>query len=167
MELGAVMKKLLLLLCIVMIIWQCQACAKASKAVEFRDLYHEVVGFSDSETIYKPIGRDTVFLLSNIEYQRFMEEYFEQRALLIEPPDEDKAVVYLQFSGEWSSAYPYTIKSIESDGETLTVTVQKEKSDVKVDPAPDFDGIFYWVVFLELDKTHLGRKMDIAVVELI
>ena len=159
---GIDMKRWLILICAVAIISQFLIGCSASKDVEFKEFYSQVIGFTESDEKYKTIQQDTVLMLGNEDFQKFKEEYFTPREIPMETPDKEKAVLYLQIPSPTSSVNTYNVKSINVTNNTLTVNLNKS-SVAQVDGTDGFNGTWKWVMLMEVDKTNLKDNMKIVI----
>lgn len=156
------MKRWLILICSIFIMYQFLIGCSASKNIEFKEFYSQVIGFSENDVKYKTIQQDTVLLLTNEDFQKFKDEYFTPRQIPMESPDKEKAVLYLQIPSPTSSVNIYTIQNINVKNNTLTVNL-KNLSVAQVDAAEGFNGVWKWVMLIELDKTNLKDNMKIII----
>jgi hypothetical protein len=159
---GIDMKRWLILICTAVIMSQFLIGCSASKDVEFKEFYSQVIGFSENDEKYKTIQQDTVLMLGNEDFQKFKEEYFTPREIPMETPDKEKAVLYLQIPSPTSSVNTYNVKSINVTNNTLTVNLNKS-SVAQVDGIDGFNGTWKWVMIMEVDKTNLKDNMKIVI----
>lgn len=115
------MKRLLLLICTVIIISQFLIGCSANKNVEFKEFYSQVIGFSENDEESKPIQQDTILMMNNDDFQKFKDEYFMPRRIPMESPDKEKAVLYLQIPSPTCSVKGYSVKRINVSNNTLIV----------------------------------------------
>lgn len=96
------------------------------------------------------------------EFQKFKDKYISSRAIPIESPNKEKAVLYLHVSSKDSSVNMYSVKSIKLNNSTLTANL-KRYSVADVDGKSGFNGTWKWVMLIEIDKTNLKENMEIVV----
>ena len=155
------MKKYLLFIISTLILSQFFVGCSRKEIVPFKPFYNQVLGFSNSGEEYKPIEQDTLLMLDNEDFQDFKKEYFEPREIPMEEPDEEKAVLYLQIPSESSSVNTYSVKDVSVKGNILTVNLINI-GVAKVNPVEGFDGKWYYVILLGIDKTNLKENLKIA-----
>jgi len=131
-------------------------------AVAYKEIYSEIIGFDENNDLLKPIPQDTMLILKNENYQKFVNEYFVPREIPIPEPDKEKAVLYLQMPSEDSSVDTYTVKGISVKENNLVIDIEKEGM-AQVDAVSEFKGMFKWVEFIEIDKQKLSDNMKIKV----
>jgi len=156
------MKRLLILICAIVIMSQFLIGCSASKDVKFKEFYSQVIGFSENDEKYKTIQQDTVLMLGNEDFLKFKNEYFTPREIPMESPDKEKAVLYLQIPSPTSSVNTYNVKSINVTNNTLTVNLNKS-GVAQVDGIDGFNGTWKWVMLMEVDKTNLKDAMKIVI----
>ena len=155
------MKRWLILICTVVIMSQFLIGCSASKDVEFKEFYSQVIGFSENdEKFIKTIQQDTVLMLGNVDFQKFKEKYLSE--IPMELPNKEKAVLYLQIPSPTSSVNTYSVKSINVSNNTLTVNLNKS-GVAQVDGTDGFNGTWKWVMLIEVDKTNLKDNMKIVI----
>ena len=156
------MKRWLKFICVVAIISLFLIGCSAQRKIEFKEIYSETIGFSDSVDKYKPISQDAVLLLTNEDFQIFMDKYFTKRKIPIESMDKEKAVLYLQIPSTTNAVDTYYVENMYVKNSTLTVNLTKMSAGY-VDAKEGFNGIFKWVLVLEVDKHNLKDDMKIVI----
>lgn len=157
------MKRLLLLICTVIIISQFLIGCSVNKNVEFKEFYSQVIGFSENDEKSKSIQQDTILMLTNEDFQKFKDEYFTPRKIPMESPDKEKAVLYLQIPSQTSTVNNYSAESINVRNNTLIVNLKKSGGYYEVDGVSGFNGTWKLVMLIEVDKTNLKDNMEIVV----
>ncbi|MDD7793013.1 hypothetical protein [Clostridium sp. 'White wine YQ'] len=156
------MKKLLVFICLFVITSQFLVGCSTKKSVQFKEFYSQVIGFSENDEKSKPIPQDTILMLTNEDFQKFKDKYFNPREIPMESPDKEKAVLYLQIPSSTSSVNQYNVESININNKILTVKLKKS-AVAQVDGKSGFNGTWKWVIFIEVDKTNLKDNMDVVV----
>lgn len=156
------MKRLMTIVFMLVLASQFLTGCSESKHIKLKDLYHQVVGFSDNDETLQPVPQDAILLMTHEDYQSFMDMYFSARELPIESPDKDKAVLYLQFPSASTAVDTFCVKNIYLKNKTMTVNIKNIGTSM-VDPIAGFDGTFKWVMFLEFDKSDLKDNMKIVI----
>ncbi len=156
------MKKLLALICLIVIASQFLVGCSTKKSVQFREFYSQVIGFSENDEKSKPIPQDTILMMTNEEFQKFKNKYFTPREIPMESPGKEKAVLYLQIPSPTSSVNQYSVQSINISNKTLTVNLKKS-AVAQVDGKSGFNGTWKWGMVIEIDKTNLKDNMDVIV----
>lgn len=156
------MKKLLSLVCIIVIISQVFTGCSANKNVQFKEFYSLVIGFSENDEKSKPVPQDTILMSSNEEFLKFKDKYFTARELRIDSPDKEKAVLYIQIPSDTSSVNSYKVESINAKNKILTVNL-KQSGMAMVKATEGFNGKWKWVLLVEMDKTNLKNNMKIVI----
>ncbi|MCM0650232.1 hypothetical protein NBE98_17850 [Clostridium swellfunianum] len=156
------MKKLIALLCLVIIMSQAVIGCSANNSVQFKEFYSQVIGFSEGDEISKPVPQDTILMMTNEDFQKFKDIYFTPRKIPMESPDKEKAVLYLQIPSPSSSVNVYSVKNINISSSTITVNLKKSAA-AQVDGKSGFNGSWKWVMFIEIDKTDLKDNMKVVV----
>lgn len=134
-----------------------------NNALEFKEIYSHIIGFSTKNNNFKPIDQDTILFMTNEAFQEFKDEYFSAEAIQIKSPDTKKAVLYLQIpSLTTSTVINYTVNSININNDTLTVNLKKS-AVTAIDCNNDVNCTWEWVIFLEVDKTNLKDNISIIV----
>lgn len=134
----------------------------SKKSVQFEEFYAQVIGFSENDEKSKPIPQDTILMMTNEEFNEFKDKYFTPREIPMEPPDKEKAVIYLQIPSPTSNVNQYRVESINISNTTLTINLKKT-AVAQVDGISGFNGTWKWVMFIEADKTSLKNNMEIVV----
>jgi hypothetical protein len=156
------MKRLLILICIVVIASQFLIGCSSKKRVPFNELYSEVIGFVENNEKYKPVPQDTILLMTTEDVQKFYDKYFTLRKFPMEPLSKEKSVLYIQIPSPASSVDIYCVHSVDVKGNILTVSLEKT-GPAQVDAAEDLSWIWKWVMFIEVDKTNLKDNMKIVI----
>lgn len=133
-----------------------------NKNVKFKEFYSDIIGFSKND-VEQTIQKDTILMLNNEEFQKFKDEYFIPRKIPMKSPDKEKAVLYLQMPSPTCSVQGYSVKSINSINNVLTVNLNESAGGAQVDGIEGFDGTWKWVMLIEVDKTNLKNNMKIVV----
>lgn len=155
------MKRLLALICIVIITSQFLIGCSANKNVQSKEFYTQVIGFSENDEKLKPIPQDTILMMTNDDFQKFKDKYFTPREIPMESSNKEKAVLYLQIPSPNSSVNGYSVESINVSNDTLTVNLRQSEV-AQVDAISGFNGTWKWVMFIEVDKTNLKENMKIV-----
>ena len=132
------------------------------KPIKYKEIYSQVIGFSEKDDTSKPIKQDAQLLMTNEAFHNFKDKYFTPRQIPIEEPAKDKAVLYLQIPSDTSAVNMYKVESLLATNNTLTVKL-KNIGAAMVKATMDFDGTFKCVIFLEMDKTLLKENMVVQV----
>jgi len=156
------MKKWLTFVIIATIFVQFLMGCSTSKSVDFKQVYAEVIGFSDNDEKAKPIDSDEMLMMTNEEYQKFKDKNISPRGIPMQSPDKEKAVVFIQVPSKTSSVNTYSVKSVKVSNNTLTVNLKKT-SVAEVDGKSGFNGTWKWVMLVELDKTDLKDNMKVVI----
>lgn len=157
------MKKSLFFILVSIIITPLLFGCTVSKDVEFKEFYTQVIGFTESEEISKPIQPDTILMMTNEDFLSFKDKYFTKRRIPIEPPDKEKAVLFLQIPSPTLSVNVYSIKNIKVSNNTLTIYLNKSSGVAEVSPAGSYNYLWEWVMFVEIDKSNLKDNMKIVI----
>ena len=159
---GIHMKKLLALICVIVIASQFLIGCSTKNSVQFKEFYSQVIGFSESDEKSKPIPQDNILMMTNEDFLKFKDKYFTPREIPMESPAKEKAVLYLQIPSTSSSVNEYKVESININNKTLTVNLKKS-AVAAVDGKSGFNGTWKWVMFIEVDKTNLKDNMEVVV----
>ena len=158
-----IMKKSLLFILLGIIITPLLVGCAAGKDVEFKEFYTQVIGFSESKKILKPIKQDAILMMANEDFLTFKDKHFTPRRIPVESPDKDKAVLFLQIPSTTSSVNVYSIKNIKVSSNTLTVYLNKSPGAEEVNPTQAINYSWEWIMFVEIDKSNLKENMKIIV----
>lgn len=154
------MKKGFIVICISVIMSQLFTSCTNKKEVEYKEFYSQIIGFSQDRDNYKAIENDSILMVDKTEYTKFIDKYFTMRKLSIEPPNTEKAVLFLQIPSDSDIVPCYTINSITVRNKTLIVNLEKS-SEAIVDGETVMN--WKWIMLIELDKSYLKDDMKIVV----
>jgi hypothetical protein len=130
--------------------------------IEYNVLYEQVVGFSINNNLMKPITEDVRLLTKDDEYQSFVNEHFVSRELPVKPHTKGNAVLYVQMKSNATTVQGYGIERISYNNNVLEVSLYKN-GNYGVDPAAGFDGVFKWIMLIEIDKTQINSKTRVEI----
>jgi len=158
---GDIVKKTILVVFLSILFMGLVGCS-ANKSVEFKEFYSEVIGFDKNDKKLKPIEHDAILMITNDNFQEFKDKYFTPREIPMDSPDKEKAVLYLQIPSSTSRVNTYGVESINIKNNTLAVNLKKS-AVTQVDGKGGFNGIWKWVMFIEVDKADLKDNMKIVI----
>ena len=156
------MKKITAIICFIVLAVQILTGCSANKRIQFEDIYQQVIPFSDNDVTMKPVPQDTILMMTNEEYTKFVDDYFKLRQLPIALSDPEKAALYIQIAAADYSVDQYRAEKIYLKDNTLTVSLEKVGTS-KVKAPEGFKGSFKWVMFIVLDKAELKSDMKIVI----
>lgn len=152
------MKKLISLICIIIITSQSLIGCSANTNVQFSSLFSQILDFSESDSV----PHDAILMISNEDFQKFRSNYVRFSDISMKSLDKEKAVLYLQIPSSTTSVNEYSVKSIKISNDTLIVNLKKSRVISPKVPR-GFKGTYKWVMFLEVDKSNLRNDMKIEI----
>lgn len=158
------MKKVLALICLIVISFQFLGGCSVKKSLQFTEFYSQVIGFDENDEKSKPIPQDSILMMNDEDFQKFKDKYYTPRKIPIGSPDKEKAVLYLQIPSPTSRVNQYSVESINISNKTLTVNVKKS-AEAQVDGKNGDRGTWKWVMFIQVDKESLKDNMKVVVKE--
>ena len=132
--------------------------------LDFYQLLADTLAFSNTDPTVKPIPTNALLMLTDVEYQRFLNQYFQPRKW--PPPplfhQPDTAVIFIQIPGTMSHVQTYGVENIQIENGVVVVNLQ-QRAGAEILPAPEFRGVFNWVLLLEIDKSLLNDSTQVKV----
>lgn len=124
--------------------------------------YTEYLGFSEEGLGFRVVEEKPILLYEFDDYLEFKDLLLDGKELPIRDPSVNSSVIYLQMKGTGTSALTYYVDNIKVQGNRIIVTLE-EGGGVEISPVVDFTGEFYYVMFIEVDRTDVRAGMSVEV----